>query len=290
VIIIYLVLALVFVPLLTEKADPPSGNLDEIRVLREVVKQLTPQDGEQNHSVSYYNNRIRKLEQAGHDKHQRRLVRQVRMYAYNIEVENVKNLLNTGKITMALYSGYNELLLVAYHQLFAGVGVQLRLFFTQLARFAKHLLTAAQHRDADVHASGAVDRHAARSNMVGLRDLFAANNDVVIKALHNSRGKYPEEILEAQMDEREELTQQVLGGAYRTSRHVRAQKNYKKELLRGFYVERKVIYQFLDRGEITPEQANELRVRVNKLETYALGHDPNELVIKLMEIGSARNN
>jgi hypothetical protein len=60
-------------------------------------------------------------------------------------------------------------------------------------------------------------------------------------------------------------------------------------MLRGFYVERRVIHQFLDRGDITPEQANELRVKVNKLETYTLGHDPNELVMKLMEIGSMRH-
>jgi CPA1 family monovalent cation:H+ antiporter len=293
VIIIYLVLALVFVPLLSEKAEPPTGNRDEIRVLREVVKQLATQDGEHGRSaISYYNSRIRKLEQADYDSRQRKLAKQVRMYAYNIEVENVKTLLNTGKITMALYSGYNELLIVAYHQLFAGVGVQLRIFLTQAVRFVKHLLimTKQKKKNAPYTASQGEMNNSqeARHNVSGLRDLFAANNDVVLKALHNARDKYPEDILEAQIDEREELTQQVLGGVYRTSRHTRVQKNYKKDLLRGFYVERRVIHQFLDRGEITAEQANEQRVRVNKLETYALGHDPNELVVKLIEIGSVR--
>jgi CPA1 family monovalent cation:H+ antiporter len=181
---------------------------------------------------------------------------------------------------------------VAYRQLFAGIGMQLRIFFAQMVRFVKHLLAVAIHREKSVSAvagQGEVSRHEARHNMAGLRDLFMANNDIVVRALHNSRDKYPENIIDAQIDEREEMTQQVLEGVYRASGHTRAQKNYKKEMLRGFYVERRVIHQFLDRGDITPEQANELRVRVNKLETYTLGHDPNELVMKLVEIGSMRH-
>jgi hypothetical protein len=57
---------------------------------------------------------------------------------------------------------------------------------------------------------------------------------------------------------------------------------YDEEMLRGFEIERGVIDSFQQRGFITSDEADHMRIDVNTMETYLLEERHNNNVMKLL--------
>ena len=76
----------------------------------------------------------------------------------------------------------------------------------------------------------------------------------------------------------------LIDDAYACTLRARLHEEYVDELLIGYDIERETIWDFLDEGRLTLAQANALRADVNKLESYTLADDQNDVMLKLVSI------
>jgi CPA1 family monovalent cation:H+ antiporter len=119
--------------------------------------------------------------------------------------------------------------------------------------------------------------------------MFREDTEVAMEALQALRGEYSDKLVDILTVERAELAEKMeqnFSHAFTTHLH----RLRDDEMLKGYYVERRVIHQFLESGKITPAQANELRLKVNKMETFTLSHGDNEVVVKLMSLLARRRD
>jgi CPA1 family monovalent cation:H+ antiporter len=108
-----------------------------------------------------------------------------------------------------------------------------------------------------------------------LRKIFIRNSEAILDSLENLRDVYDEELIDFFVDERKNLMHQVSGHGLFGTYLIQQDPLYAKELIRGFYLERKIIDEFEAEDEITNIAANNYRHQVNQLESYAM-QQPSE--------------
>ncbi|MBM7710443.1 cation:proton antiporter [Enterococcus xiangfangensis] len=103
-----------------------------------------------------------------------------------------------------------------------------------------------------------------------LRKIFIRNSEVILDSLENLRDVYDEDLIDFFVDERKNLMNQVSGHGLFGTHLIQQDPLYVKELIRGFYLERKLIDQYEANSEITNFTANNYRHQVNQLESYTM--------------------
>jgi hypothetical protein len=168
-----------------------------------------------------------------------------------------------GDISERTYNGAKELLYVIYKQGFKLLTLKSVIWFTWM--------NVSRHKDW-VSAMMPVKEH-----MRNLTDVFQKTLVLVEEYLNSKRDRYPERIINRLIDEREDLSDGMERGITKKRFVQRMDISYEKDMLNSFYVERRVIHQFMTSGKITPEEANELRVDVNGLESYILSEHRSDI-------------
>ncbi len=84
------------------------------------------------------------------------------------------------------------------------------------------------------------------------------------------RDVYDEDLIDFFVDERKNLMHQVSGHGLFGTYLIQQDPIYAKELIRGFYLERKIIDKYEGSEEISNFAANNYRHQVNQLESYAM--------------------
>jgi CPA1 family monovalent cation:H+ antiporter len=281
VIILSLLLAMFFIPLLAhtrigEQERDPMGD-----ILRETVAQLRAQDGVDNGAViTHYLRRIHQLEHAEYGREDKKGLRALRREYFQVELQALKERFRAGEINQYAYRDYKELLSVIHRRLARNIlyGAAARL------RQIKWLLTHLRRP-----ATRAKQEVLMRKRRHELRDSFVTNTELVLAYLEGKRGEYPPLLVDTLLEERRELAEKMRQGFHGGVLVNRLHRARDDEMLRGYYVERRVIHQFLERGAITQAQANGMRLQVNKLETFTLAHNKDsEEVLKLISLISRR--
>lgn len=108
------------------------------------------------------------------------------------------------------------------------------------------------------------------NDMNALKSIFERNSQIILDSLDNLKDVYDEELIDFFIATRENLMHQVEGGGLFGTFLIQQDPIYSKELIRGYYLERKVIDEYEGEGEISTFSANEYRHRVNLLESYAM--------------------
>ncbi|MDR1778935.1 MAG: sodium:proton antiporter [Clostridiales Family XIII bacterium] len=114
------------------------------------------------------------------------------------------------------------------------------------------------------------ERRAFYKSLKKLEDTFWDDTNLVIEALERQRGRYSDEVINQVIKERIDLAGQVMEGVYGGAIRARLHDEYEGVLLRGFAIERQKIDEHLAAGRLSPKEADEMRVSVNALETFAL--------------------
>jgi hypothetical protein len=122
-----------------------------------------------------------------------------------------------------------------------------------------------------------------------LRDLFWDLTDVIVKSFDNVRDRYSERLIALFIEDRINYIGHLIDDAYAGTLRARLHEEYVDELLIGYEIERETIWDFLDEGKLTLPQANELRANVNKLESYTLADDQNDVMLTLISIAERRD-
>jgi CPA1 family monovalent cation:H+ antiporter len=274
-IILSLLVALILLPVIADSAKRDgSGSSVQIRILREVIAQLKEQArgktgdrGEAAFVIRNYKERVREMEDAEYDRREKRAIRSLWRFMYRTECETAAACFERGETDAALHRDIRDMLFSIYSDRLRGAAAHamLSFLFLRLSGGRKRL-----HRLLDGAYRAAITERLAESG------------ELLTDALHDNRETWPERLTHRILHERKakaaEIEERMRGRALAG----RLQPGYEGELINGFYVERRVIHQFLDRGEITDEQANTLRGDVNRLELYALseGHGETAPMVK----------
>ncbi|MBU5366414.1 sodium:proton antiporter [Enterococcus devriesei] len=107
-------------------------------------------------------------------------------------------------------------------------------------------------------------------DITSLRKIFMRNSEAILDSLENLRDVYDEELIDFFVDERKNLMRQVSGHGLFGTYLIQQDPLYTKELVRGYYLERKKIDEFEVNGDISNYAANNYRHQVNQLESYAM--------------------
>jgi CPA1 family monovalent cation:H+ antiporter len=275
-----LVIALFLLPFVTP--DIPEQKREEnkaqIALLRNVVHQLRKKEGEHLGAVIVsYRKRIKELEHASYERAERKEMKSLRIYADIVESNALTERRNNNEISRNVYKDYMEILSMTRRADVAGV---MSYTFAGLRGGLKRAIRSKKGR-----LSGMTSEEYRKK----LRDLFWDLTDVVVKSFDDVRDRYSERLIALFIEERVNYMGHLIDDAYAGTLRARLHEEYVGELLIGYEIERETIWDFLDEGKLTLPQANELRVNVNKLESYTLADDQNDVMLKLISIAERRD-
>jgi CPA1 family monovalent cation:H+ antiporter len=267
VIILSLLIALVALPLVADKAHARfDDNKLRIDILKETVRQLGGQGegGKPSHVALNYKKRIEELEENGFTRDEKRKAGRLWKLMYGAEARVVKGMRRRGEASERTFCGAMELLCMIYRTEVRGVAARAALWFPWMRVMNKEKWMNAIRADAE--------------HLRNLKEVFKCSAEAVAEALEAKRGAFPDMLIDRLLSARLELACQMDAGADGNPAYARLHKDYESEMLNGFYVERRVIHQFLQAGRITEEEANIFRVDVNELESYVLSGKEREVI------------
>ncbi|MDR3242894.1 MAG: sodium:proton antiporter [Clostridiales Family XIII bacterium] len=297
VIILSLALAFILLPLITEPSSKTRvANGWKIAVLKEVAARMRARRDEHWGAVIVnYQKRIRALERAEYEKSKKKELRALREFVRQTEMKAlVKNTRNK-EFPHRVYRVYREILSIMLELETGALTVKAAFRLSGLKRILVQKFRRRENQDENSDKNQGKRRDENRLSVTpsgehwqDLQDLFWQQTDIVIKGLDSMRGRYSDELIGELIEGRIDLAGQVMEGLYGDALHARLNQEYENEMLKGYDVERQVISEFLERGRLTEEQANTMRVNVNKLESFTLADKNNDLALKLMSLGASQ--
>jgi CPA1 family monovalent cation:H+ antiporter len=279
-IILSLLLALILLPIIADSVKYDRSESDmRIDILREVIAQLKAQAHDKAASgniratravIRNYKERIRGIEDAEYDRREKKVVRSLWLFMYRTEIAILAERREKAEIDDDIYRDARNLLCFVYSDNLRGAAVRSGFSFLFMRLFG---------------GRKRLRRLIEETHRAAVREQISKNGVLLAKALRAERADMPERLMSRILHERQSKAAEIESGMFGRALFERLQPGYETELINGFYVERRVIHQFLDRGEITLEQANALRGDVNRLElyTFAEKRHGNVRFIKMFE-------
>ena len=117
-----------------------------------------------------------------------------------------------------------------------------------------------------------------------IADLYLANTEIIIESLENLKGIYKSTLISFMQESRLRETGNITSGAFVERVINKIKPNNIDEMLRGYYLERKCIFEFEEQKLISAQYAKKLRQNVNNLESYSLKESANTLPYDMMEL------
>ena len=117
-----------------------------------------------------------------------------------------------------------------------------------------------------------------------IAELYLENTELVIESLENLKGVYKSSLISFMQESRIRETAIITSGAFVERVITRVKPTNIDEMLRGYYLERKLIFEYEEKRLITTKYAKKLRQNVNNLENYSLKEAANTLPYDMMEL------
>ncbi|MGK0551758.1 cation:proton antiporter [Enterococcus faecalis] len=284
VILVTLIVGIVMLPFLTDsEVQEQVDDSVEIRLLQDVVQNLRIQNQkeprvEMEAVIENYQDRIRELYTELLTPDRKQDVQELRALMVTIERDGLEESLRTKEISVRGYRIYKRFIFrmersitkqllssVGFWLLFAGQA--LTIFFHPKLFFGKQELSEE-------------DQELRNEELETIRQVFLRNTSVLLKSLDNLRGVYDDDLIDFFIDNRLDLAHKFEEGQFVDSYIVHSESDYIKEMLIAYQAERAMITDYERSGEITDEEANELRKKVNLLESYSINDASNTLPMK----------
>ena len=117
-----------------------------------------------------------------------------------------------------------------------------------------------------------------------ISELYLENTELIIESLENLKGVYKSSLISFMQESRLREASIITSGAFVERVITRVKPTNIDEMLRGYYVERKLIFEYEEKRLITTKYAKKLRQNVNNLENYSLKETANTLPYDMMEL------
>lgn len=282
---------LLVLPHLSEEQEETKDYLMHIAILNEVTAELEKElEGHKNKlslyaAIDNYHGRIENLILSQENKSAQEDWEALKLLILSIESDGLEQAYEEGKIGERGYQVYQRYLKNMEQGINRKVASRLTYYFLvslRILRFVLHeLLTFGQTfrswNDKEQRRLRAIDYDQ-------ISELYLENTELIIESLENLKGIYKSSLISFMQESRLRETAIIGSGAFVERVINRIKPNNIDEMLRGYYLERKLIFEYEEKKLITTKYAKKLRQNVNNLENYSLKEAANTLPYDMMEL------
>ena len=281
---------LVVLPRLSENKEESSDYLMQIAILNDVVQEL---EKELKHTkvkaplyaaIDNYHGRIEHLILEQEGKSVQKDLTDLQLLMLSIESDGLEQAYEERNISNRAYSIYQRYLWSMEQRINRNLASRFNYFLIVSFRIVRFLLH-------EVFTLGSTFRNWLNQDRINpsktekeeIAELYLANTEVIISSLENLKGVYNTALINFLQDSRIRETAIIESGAFIERVITRIKPNNIKEMLRGYYLERKIIFEYEHEKLISASYAKYLRQNVNNLENYSLKETANTLPYDMMD-------
>ncbi|GAB2024610.1 sodium:proton antiporter [Lactovum odontotermitis] len=269
-------------PLFTKRKVTSKNNLTRISILTDVVSELEqdmkncPKDKNWGYvmTIDSYQERIKTLiidqESYSND------YNDLKLLVVQVENEGLEVALQEGRISESAYRLYQRYLRFLEQSVVHHLVSSVQFMFFLFGKMVNSLIHRLLRIDTIFHKKNPDFTEATKNERNEINALYLENTELILQALENLQDIYDERLINfLQLDRLRSAKVVHLTGL----RRLRLSSNL-TELMRGYYLERKIIFEYESGGKLNSEEAMLLRKNVNIMEDYSIrtSQDTNFLV------------
>lgn len=285
---------LLILPKLSEDKEESNDHLMHIAILNDVVMLLekeltvTKQKGPLYAAIDNYHGRIENMILSQEDKATQRDWEQLKLLILSIENDGLEQAYEEGKIRDRSYHVYQRYLRSMEQKVNRNLSSRLTYYFLVLFRLLRLLLHELVTFGSGIRAWKNGENYKLEAiDYDQIATLYLANTEIIIESLENLKGIYRSTLISFLQESRLRETSLITSGAFVERVINRIKPNNIDEMLRGYYLERKLIFEYEEQHLISAKYARRMRQNVNELENYSLRESANTLPYDM--INYARN-
>lgn len=287
-------IGLLVLPKLSEDKEESNDHLMHIAILNGVVMLLekdltvTKQKGPLYAAIDNYHGRIENMILSQEDKATQRDWEQLKLLILSIENDGLEQAYEEGKIRDRSYHVYQRYLRAMEQKVNRNLSSRLTYYFLVLFRLLRLLLHELVTLGSGIRAWKNGENYKLEAiDYDQIAALYLANTEIIIESLENLKGIYRSTLISFLQESRLRETSLITSGAFVERVINRIKPNNIDEMLRGYYLERKLIFEYEEQHLISAKYARRMRQNVNELENYSLRESANTLPYDM--INYARN-
>ena len=287
-------IGLLVLPKLSEDKEESNDHLMHIAILNDVVMLLekdltvTKQKGPLYAAIDNYHGRIENMILSQEDKATQRDWEQLKLLILSIENDGLEQAYEEGKIRDRSYHVYQRYLRAMEQKVNRNLSSRLTYYFLVLFRLLRLLLHELVTFGSGIRAWKNGENYKLEAiDYDQIAVLYLANTEIIIESLENLKGIYRSTLISFLQESRLRETSLITSGAFVERVINRIKPNNIDEMLRGYYLERKLIFEYEEQHLISAKYARRMRQNVNELENYSLRESANTLPYDM--INYARN-
>lgn len=287
-------IGLLVLPKLSEDKEESNDHLMHIAILNDVVMLLekeltvTKQKGPLYAAIDNYHGRIENMILNQEDKATQRDWEQLKLLILSIENDGLEQAYEEGKIRDRSYHVYQRYLRSMEQKVNRNLSSRLTYYFLVLFRLLRLLLHELVTFGSGIRAWKNGENYKLEAiDYDQIAALYLANTEIIIESLENLKGIYRSTLISFLQESRLRETSLITSGAFVERVINRLKPNNIDEMLRGYYLERKLIFEYEEQHLISAKYARRMRQNVNELENYSLRESANTLPYDM--INYARN-
>lgn len=287
-------LGLLILPKLSEDKEESNDHLMHIAILNDVVMLLekeltvTKQKGPLYAAIDNYHGRIENMILSQEDKATQRDWEQLKLLILSIENDGLEQAYEEGKIRDRSYHVYQRYLRSMEQKVNRNLSSRLTYYFLVLFRLLRLFLHELVTFGSGIRAWKNGENYKLEAiDYDQIAALYLANTEIIIESLENLKGVYRSSLVSFLQESRLRETSLITSGAFVERVINRIKPNNIDEMLRGYYLERKLIFEYEEQHLISAKYARRMRQNVNELENYSLRESANTLPYDM--INYARN-
>jgi len=287
-------IGLLVLPKLSEDKEESNDHLMHIAILNDVVMLLekdltvTKQKGPLYAAIDNYHGRIENMILSQEDKATQRDWEQLKLLILSIENDGLEQAYEEGKIRDRSYHVYQRYLRFMEQKVNRNLSSRLTYYFLVLFRLLRLLLHELVTFGSGIRAWKNGENYKLEAiDYDQIAALYLANTEIIIESLENLKGIYRSTLISFLQESRLRETSLITSGAFVERVINRIKPNNIDEMLRGYYLERKLIFEYEEQHLISAKYARRMRQNVNELENYSLRESANTLPYDM--INYARN-
>ena len=287
-------LGLLILPKLSEDKEESNDHLMHIAILNDVVMLLekeltvTKQKGPLYAAIDNYHGRIENMILSQENKATQRDWEQLKLLILSIENDGLEQAYEEGNIRDRSYHVYQRYLRSMEQKVNRNLSSRLTYYFLVLFRLLRLLLHELVTFGSGIRAWKNGENYKLEAiDYDQIAALYLANTEIIIESLENLKGVYRSSLVSFLQESRLRETSLITSGAFVERVINRIKPNNIDEMLRGYYLERKLIFEYEEQHLISAKYARRMRQNVNELENYSLRESANTLPYDM--INYARN-
>lgn len=280
---------------LPKLASAPAGGVNhymQIAILNDVVRELENDLLEADHpgaiyaTIDNYNQRIENLILEQESNAVKEELGNIRLMIMEIESEGLEAAYRKGTISDQEYQVYQRYIKILERRINRGFVSNISYALVvalRVTRQALHFLFTLKTSLTNLKENRQRLR-LSEANRDHIAELYLSNTERVLDALSNLQGVYQPELLAYMKRNRLHEAEIIQSGAFVERVITRLTPDNVDEMLRGYYLERKVIAEYEADERISSRYAKRLRKEVNTLEDYSLKETSNTLTYDMINL------